>query len=117
MDCLLFGTTIKNKSHMFHVQFSEELQEEALERCCSCVQTLAQYVTVQTPDSMVHSFSRAQAHWGRRRPREGPTAAGTLSESRATGMCGSWHWCSGGKDFSDASSSDYSGSGETAPSL
>ncbi|XP_036049014.1 meiotic recombination protein REC114 isoform X1 [Onychomys torridus] len=52
MDCLLFGTTIKNKSRMFRVQFSGESEEEALERCCSCVRILAQYVTVQAPDSI-----------------------------------------------------------------
>nr|XP_055175592.1 meiotic recombination protein REC114 [Nyctereutes procyonoides] len=50
MDCLLFGTTIKNKSRMFRVQFSGVSREQALERCCSCVQKLAQYVTVQVPD-------------------------------------------------------------------
>ncbi|XP_057624731.1 meiotic recombination protein REC114 isoform X1 [Chionomys nivalis] len=59
MDCLLFGTTIKSKSRMFRVQFSGESQEEALERCCSCVQTLAQYVTVQAPDSMVQQLQQS----------------------------------------------------------
>ncbi|XP_015980458.2 meiotic recombination protein REC114 [Rousettus aegyptiacus] len=52
MDCLLFGTTIKNKSRMFRVQFSGESKEQSLERCCSCVQSLAQYITVQVPDSI-----------------------------------------------------------------
>ncbi|XP_029808414.1 meiotic recombination protein REC114 [Suricata suricatta] len=52
MDCLLFGTTIKNKSRMFRVQFSGGSREEALERCRSCVQKLAQYVTVQEPDGV-----------------------------------------------------------------
>ncbi|XP_059227856.1 meiotic recombination protein REC114 isoform X3 [Mustela nigripes] len=50
MDCLLFGTTIKNKSRMFRVQFSGGSKEQALEHCCSCVQKLAQYVPVQVPD-------------------------------------------------------------------
>nr|KAF6502280.1 REC114 meiotic recombination protein [Molossus molossus] len=50
MDCLLFGTTIKNKSRMFRVQFSGESKQQALERCGSCVQRLAQYVTVQVRD-------------------------------------------------------------------
>ncbi|XP_050007756.1 meiotic recombination protein REC114 [Alexandromys fortis] len=59
MDCLLFGTTIKSKSRMFRVQFSGESQEEALERCCSCVQTLAQYVTVQAPDSPVQQLQQS----------------------------------------------------------
>uniref|UniRef100_A0A8D0VKG6 REC114 meiotic recombination protein n=1 Tax=Sus scrofa TaxID=9823 RepID=A0A8D0VKG6_PIG len=50
MDCLLFGTTIKNKSRMFRVQFSGGSKEQALEHCCSCVQNLAQYIPVQVPD-------------------------------------------------------------------
>ncbi|XP_073657329.1 meiotic recombination protein REC114 [Tursiops truncatus] len=52
MDCLLFGTTIKNKSRMFRVQFSGGSKEQALEHCCSCVQNLAQYLTVQVPDGI-----------------------------------------------------------------
>ncbi|XP_066886717.1 meiotic recombination protein REC114 [Kogia breviceps] len=52
MDCLLFGTTIKNKSRMFRVQFSGGSKEQALEHCCSCVQNLAQYITVQVPDGI-----------------------------------------------------------------
>ncbi|CAK7299685.1 Meiotic recombination protein REC114 [Vulpes lagopus] len=35
---------------MFRVQFSGVSREQALERCCSCVQKLAQYVTVQVPN-------------------------------------------------------------------
>lgn len=35
---------------MFRVQFSGGSKEQALESCCSCVQKLAQYVTVQEPD-------------------------------------------------------------------
>ncbi|XP_070286787.1 meiotic recombination protein REC114 isoform X2 [Myotis yumanensis] len=50
MDCLLFGTTIKTKSRMFRVQFSGESKQQALEHCSSCVQSLAQYITVQVPD-------------------------------------------------------------------
>ncbi|XP_054572688.1 meiotic recombination protein REC114 isoform X2 [Eptesicus fuscus] len=50
MDCLLFGTTIKNKSRMFRVQFSGESKQQALEHCSSCVQSLAQYIAVQVPD-------------------------------------------------------------------
>ncbi|XP_036049016.1 meiotic recombination protein REC114 isoform X3 [Onychomys torridus] len=46
------GQTLLNKSRMFRVQFSGESEEEALERCCSCVRILAQYVTVQAPDSI-----------------------------------------------------------------
>ncbi|XP_049634386.1 meiotic recombination protein REC114 [Suncus etruscus] len=52
MDCLLFGTTIKNKSRMFRVQFSGESRAQALEHCCSCVQNLAQYTVVQEPDGI-----------------------------------------------------------------
>uniref|UniRef100_A0A8C0JTW7 REC114 meiotic recombination protein n=1 Tax=Canis lupus dingo TaxID=286419 RepID=A0A8C0JTW7_CANLU len=44
------GQTLLNKSRMFRVQFSGVSREQALERCCSCVQKLAQYVTVQVPD-------------------------------------------------------------------
>ncbi|XP_019523474.1 PREDICTED: meiotic recombination protein REC114 [Hipposideros armiger] len=50
VDCLLFGTTIKDKSRMFRVQFGGASAEQALEHCCSCVQSLAQYITVQAPD-------------------------------------------------------------------
>ncbi|KAF6132536.1 REC114 meiotic recombination protein [Phyllostomus discolor] len=50
MDCLLFGTTIKDKSRMFRVQFGGESKQQALERCDSCVRSLAQYVTIQTPE-------------------------------------------------------------------
>ncbi|KAK7808036.1 hypothetical protein U0070_022689 [Myodes glareolus] len=49
---------------MFRVQFSGESQEEALERCCSCVQTLAQYVTVQAPDSMVQQLQQSPGPLG-----------------------------------------------------
>ncbi|XP_075860655.1 meiotic recombination protein REC114 isoform X2 [Microcebus murinus] len=65
MDCLLFGTTIKNKSRMFRVQFSGESKEQALEHCCSCVQSLAQYVTVQVPDGIIQEL----------RPSPGPPSA------------------------------------------
>lgn len=37
---------------MFRVQFSGGSKEQALEHCCSCVQTLAQYLTVQVPDGI-----------------------------------------------------------------
>uniref|UniRef100_A0A5F9CBQ1 REC114 meiotic recombination protein n=1 Tax=Oryctolagus cuniculus TaxID=9986 RepID=A0A5F9CBQ1_RABIT len=48
VDCLLFGTTVKSKSRMFRVQFAGESREQALGRCCSCAQSLAQY-TAQPP--------------------------------------------------------------------
>lgn len=35
---------------MFRVQFGGGSKEQALEHCGSCVQKLAQYVTVQVPD-------------------------------------------------------------------
>ncbi|XP_007947181.1 meiotic recombination protein REC114 [Orycteropus afer afer] len=56
MDCLLFGTTIKSKSRMFRVQFSGESKEQALEHCCSCVQSLAPYITVQEPDGIIQEL-------------------------------------------------------------
>nr|XP_044620508.1 meiotic recombination protein REC114 isoform X2 [Equus asinus] len=46
------GQTLLNKSRMFRVQFSGGSKEQALEHCCSCVQTLAQYLTVQVPDGI-----------------------------------------------------------------
>ncbi|XP_021549713.1 meiotic recombination protein REC114 isoform X2 [Neomonachus schauinslandi] len=46
------GQTLLNKSRMFRVQFSGGSKEQALEHCCSCVQKLAQYVTVQVPDAV-----------------------------------------------------------------
>uniref|UniRef100_H0WJK8 REC114 meiotic recombination protein n=1 Tax=Otolemur garnettii TaxID=30611 RepID=H0WJK8_OTOGA len=67
VDCLLFGTTIKNKSRMFRVQFSGESKEQALEHCCSCVQNLAQYVTVQVPDGIIQDL---QPNPGLLRPSE-----------------------------------------------
>ncbi|XP_078006923.1 meiotic recombination protein REC114 isoform X2 [Phascolarctos cinereus] len=52
VDCLLFGSTIKDKSRMFRVQFGGDSKEEALENCCSCVQKLEQYITIQVPDEL-----------------------------------------------------------------
>nr|XP_058911992.1 meiotic recombination protein REC114 isoform X2 [Kogia breviceps] len=46
------GQTLLNKSRMFRVQFSGGSKEQALEHCCSCVQNLAQYITVQVPDGI-----------------------------------------------------------------
>ncbi|KAM9091085.1 meiotic recombination protein REC114 isoform 2-T2 [Megaptera novaeangliae] len=46
------GQTLLNKSRMFRVQFSGGSKEQALEHCCSCVQNLAQYLTVQVPDGI-----------------------------------------------------------------
>ncbi|XP_066134172.1 meiotic recombination protein REC114 [Saccopteryx bilineata] len=50
MDCLLFGTTIKDCSRMFRVQFRGKSRQQALDCCSSCVQSLARYVPVQMPD-------------------------------------------------------------------
>ncbi|KAM5338994.1 meiotic recombination protein REC114 [Glossophaga mutica] len=44
------GQTLLDKSRMFRVQFGGESKQQALERCDSCVRSLAQYVTVQTPE-------------------------------------------------------------------
>ncbi|KAF3830680.1 hypothetical protein GH733_004499, partial [Mirounga leonina] len=51
---------------MFRVQFSGGSKEQALEHCCSCVQKLAQYVTVQVPDAVSQEL----------RPGPGPLRAG-----------------------------------------
>ncbi|XP_069313824.1 meiotic recombination protein REC114 isoform X2 [Eulemur rufifrons] len=50
------GQTLLDKSRMFRVQFSGESKEQALEHCCSCVQNLAQYVTVQVPDGIIQEL-------------------------------------------------------------
>ncbi|XP_027955915.1 meiotic recombination protein REC114 isoform X2 [Eumetopias jubatus] len=60
------GQTLLNKSRMFRVQFSGASKEQALEHCCSCVQKLAQYVTVQVPDTVSQEL----------RPRPSPLRAG-----------------------------------------
>ncbi|KAF6132537.1 REC114 meiotic recombination protein [Phyllostomus discolor] len=44
------GQTLLDKSRMFRVQFGGESKQQALERCDSCVRSLAQYVTIQTPE-------------------------------------------------------------------
>ncbi|XP_075391936.1 meiotic recombination protein REC114 [Tenrec ecaudatus] len=61
MDCLLFGTTIKSKSRMFRVQFSGESKGQALDRCCSCVQSLSQYITVQVPEGILQALRPPKA--------------------------------------------------------
>ncbi|XP_023365732.1 meiotic recombination protein REC114 isoform X2 [Otolemur garnettii] len=61
------GQTLLNKSRMFRVQFSGESKEQALEHCCSCVQNLAQYVTVQVPDGIIQDL---QPNPGLLRPSE-----------------------------------------------
>ncbi|XP_023585590.1 meiotic recombination protein REC114 isoform X2 [Trichechus manatus latirostris] len=60
------GQTLLSKSRMFRVQFSGESKEQALEHCCSCVQSLAQYITVQVPDGIIQEL----------RPSPGPLRAG-----------------------------------------
>ncbi|KAL1782630.1 meiotic recombination protein REC114 [Sigmodon hispidus] len=64
MDCFLFDTTIKNRSRMFRVQFGGESKEEALEGCCRCVQTLAQYIIVEPPDSIVQQLQHSPSPLG-----------------------------------------------------
>nr|XP_027779289.1 meiotic recombination protein REC114 [Marmota flaviventris] len=73
MDCLLFGTTIKNKSRMFRIQFGGESKEQALEHCCNCVQNLSQYVTVQMPEGIIQELH----------PRPGPWAGGSQGKDCA----------------------------------
>ncbi|XP_062944544.1 meiotic recombination protein REC114 isoform X2 [Cynocephalus volans] len=60
------GQTLLDKSRMFRVQFSGESKEQTLEHCCSCVQNLAQYITVQVPDGIIQEL----------RPSPGPLRAG-----------------------------------------
>uniref|UniRef100_G1SYH1 REC114 meiotic recombination protein n=1 Tax=Oryctolagus cuniculus TaxID=9986 RepID=G1SYH1_RABIT len=43
------GQTLLSKSRMFRVQFAGESREQALGRCCSCAQSLAQYTAVEGP--------------------------------------------------------------------
>ncbi|XP_055133835.1 meiotic recombination protein REC114 isoform X2 [Symphalangus syndactylus] len=50
------GQTLLDKSRLFRVQFSGESKEQALEHCCSCVQKLAQYITVQVPDGNIQEL-------------------------------------------------------------
>ncbi|XP_070324909.1 meiotic recombination protein REC114 isoform X2 [Odocoileus virginianus] len=79
MDCLLFGTTIKNKSRMFRVQFSGGSREQALEHCYSCVQNLAQYITVQVPDGISQEF-RPSPDQGKRCVQSIPPQYGKVDE-------------------------------------
>lgn len=44
---------------MFRIQFSGESQEEAREHCCGCVQTLAQYITVQEADCITQELQQS----------------------------------------------------------
>nr|XP_044620511.1 meiotic recombination protein REC114 isoform X5 [Equus asinus] len=83
MDCLLFGTTIKNKSRMFRVQFSGGSKEQALEHCCSCVQTLAQYLTVQVPDGIRQDLRLSPAPLRPVTPDLGAAAVWTRRHKRA----------------------------------
>ncbi|XP_033612140.1 meiotic recombination protein REC114 isoform X2 [Fukomys damarensis] len=62
------GQTLLNKSRMFRIQFGGESKEQALEHCCSCVQSLARYTTVEVPDSVTQpspGLLRAGDHQGR----------------------------------------------------
>ncbi|OPJ70015.1 meiotic recombination protein REC114 [Patagioenas fasciata monilis] len=49
-DCLLLRAHSKNECRLFRVQFGGNSKEQMLERCCSCVQKLAEYVPVQVTD-------------------------------------------------------------------
>ncbi|NWQ78419.1 RE114 protein, partial [Columbina picui] len=50
-DCLLLRTHSKqNECRLFRVQFGGDSKEQMLERCCSCVQKLAEYIPVQVAD-------------------------------------------------------------------
>ncbi|XP_042553317.1 meiotic recombination protein REC114 [Dipodomys spectabilis] len=63
MDCLLFGTTTKDKSRMFRVQFAGETKEAALELCRACVRSLAQYITVEAPDGSPEPRPSPRPQW------------------------------------------------------
>lgn len=52
----VFWFVKQDKSRLFRVQFSGESKEQALEHCCSCVQKLAQYITVQVPDGNIQEL-------------------------------------------------------------
>ncbi|XP_076979963.1 meiotic recombination protein REC114 isoform X2 [Tamandua tetradactyla] len=57
------GQTLLNKSRMFRVQFHGESKEQALEHCCSCVQNLAQYITVQVPEGIIQELRPSPDSW------------------------------------------------------
>ncbi|KAK2524590.1 Rec114 [Columba guinea] len=44
------GRAVLNECRLFRVQFGGDSKEQMLERCCSCVQKLAEYVPVQVTD-------------------------------------------------------------------
>lgn len=72
---------------MFRVQFSGESKEEALEHCCGCVQSLAQYVTVQEPDSTTQELPKSP----------GPQEAGEMQgKDPLQGVSADDVWCTGG---------------------
>ncbi|KAM6301765.1 meiotic recombination protein REC114 [Podargus strigoides] len=49
-DCLLLCAQSKNEHRMFRVQFDGDSKAQILERCCSCLQKLAEYGLVQATD-------------------------------------------------------------------
>ncbi|KAM9070081.1 meiotic recombination protein REC114 isoform X4 [Sarcophilus harrisii] len=80
VDCLLFGSTIKDKSRMFRVQFGGDSKEQALENCCRCVEKLEQYITIQVPDELSQELQ------------PGPSSlAATQSQAKDTEQSGTLH--------------------------
>ncbi|XP_077795967.1 meiotic recombination protein REC114 isoform X2 [Macaca mulatta] len=81
------GQTLLDKSRLFRVQFSGESKEQALEHCCSCVQKLAQYITVQVPDGNIQELQlipgppRASGSQGKDSAKSVPWQAGSHQHS------------------------------------
>uniref|UniRef100_A0A2K5YHS0 REC114 meiotic recombination protein n=1 Tax=Mandrillus leucophaeus TaxID=9568 RepID=A0A2K5YHS0_MANLE len=90
------GQTLLDKSRLFRVQFSGESKEQALEHCCSCVQKLAQYITVQVPDGNIQELQlipgppRASGSQGKDSAKSVPWQAGSHqhSEQQVRGTAG-----------------------------
>ncbi|XP_078056006.1 meiotic recombination protein REC114-like [Mustelus asterias] len=96
VDCVLFGSKVKNESRMFRVQFSGDSHRQALEDCSNCVQMLLQYIDVQNPDGKIQNpalqlsqsthigQSGSLEPEGRSTEEEQTGAHGTLPEGRVT---------------------------------
>ncbi|XP_006167341.1 meiotic recombination protein REC114 [Tupaia chinensis] len=83
MDCLLIGPVVKDQGRMFRVQFAGESQEQALGHCCSCAQSLAQYVDVGVCDGDTQALQLSPSS---------PTVAESPGKDRVqSGPL--WPWC------------------------
>ncbi|EAW77927.1 REC114 meiotic recombination protein [Homo sapiens] len=87
------GQTLLDKSRLFRVQFSGESKEQALEHCCSCVQKLAQYITVQVPDGNIQELQlipgppRATESQGKDSAKSVPRQPGSHQHSEQQQVC------------------------------